>query len=110
MRRDGAPVGTTLRATLWCADCVAEHRPEPGRLGQLVGWRDELYFLPHDPRYGRLRDPVWQRQVVPGIDELTAATEFLTAWCRYHGEGRVLGREVLGRRGTLVVKLESARA
>jgi hypothetical protein len=106
--------------TVWCGQCVAEHRPRAGRLGHVQRggvagnmWSSEatVWFssamhtkrMWHRSRRGAaqlyvLTDPRYRvRRPHP--------PDVLDAWCPVHGRGVVSTADVLNQRGRMTLNL-----
>jgi len=108
------------RATVWCADCTAEHRRDRTKLGEVVVRDGEPVWLAYfDPRTLRnwrkitppRDDAPWmhskvQEEVPLTMPDSWVPYEWLPAWCEHHGgEGSVAARDVINATGSVVVKL-----
>lgn len=99
-------------AVILCARCAAEHRPEPGRLGETVALNGRLLWHGFDaPSARALRNfdgtgppPAARHSWVILHDASDPSREVpaeLAVWCRRHGAARVAADAVTQARGSM---------
>jgi hypothetical protein len=113
---------SAVLSTVWCGQCIAEHRPRPGRLGRVERgflrgntWSDQAVVWMPSALYSRRRfrperrdvaqfevlsDPHWRLRPPDPPD-------VLPAWCPVHGRGVVPTAEVLAGRGSMTLTLSA---
>ena len=94
------------RLTAQCGLCCGERRPQPGLLGTVEKLGDRLVWYAYDVRVAKGLRRVGHhrpRDQVPLSVWLDQAGDTIDAYCRHHGAGSVLTRDVIGKRGTIPV-------